>query len=156
LFIYALKRICPERKGVEVMKSVVVLVMTALISACGTTQQNASQDSSSFEVAASLQFKNNQWELIRDGGHDTLNITHLVEYADRLEVFYSISAKAVYGMSVDTDDALIQIGYVAGASVGTNKVVIYFAQGGVIKTPNQAGIDGGGGAAVFVYGKLSR
>lgn len=82
-----------------------------------------------YYVAGTIQLDhNNNWELLQDENHDSINVDHIEVNPNDITVVYSQPAKTVITAGVNMDETFSQLGYWAGPSVGLGKLVINFGQ----------------------------
>lgn len=68
--------------------------------------------------------------LIDDATHSPINIASVATFSDRIELTYNFTASKVGTATVTCDETLAAYGYVAGASVGLDKMIIWVSQPG--------------------------
>lgn len=71
------------------------------------------------------------WYILDDRNHEPLNVSRLVEYDDRLEIFYLYEGVKVHSISARPDEWFATAGTItAGTSVGLDRVVVRFGRFG--------------------------
>lgn len=93
------------------------------------------------EVHCVIRNSGNGWGILNDIGHLPIGVSSLVQLPDRVEVIFDFVAKKVHSFAVVPDETYAALDqYVAGASVGFDKAVIFFARPTVNSKVNPANI----------------
>lgn len=82
-----------------------------------------------FYVAGVIQLDpNNNWELLNDGGHTSMNVDHIEVNTYNITVYYTQTVKTIYTAGIFMDETFSGEGYWAGPSIGLSYMVIEFGQ----------------------------
>jgi hypothetical protein len=112
-----------------------LLVVVGLSASTGSAATAVSTNTP--DVQGAIRCTNGQYDVISDSGHTPRGITNVVTGTDRITVYYTPMA-TVGSMQATADETYVINDYAVGASVGTDRVVLFLAKGGVKVSPASA------------------